>query len=380
MIKNLKPTLITVTFGVVLFVVLMNFGAITGTVSDFFQLIMPIITGLIIAFILSVPMRGLEKIFTKLFTSKKAKKSPNETFISAISLVVTFAGVLFLLVLTVTLVVPALTDSLESLYAAIMKKWPEWAAVLKEYGIDTAAITAWLNSLNIKSIIEKLTSYAGSIISSTAGAIGTAVGVLTDFGISLIIAVYVLMSKKLLCAQMRKVVNAYTKQSVADYIFHVSELINKAYSKFLSGQCIEAAILGTLIFLAFTVFGIPYAGLTGILAAICSFIPYVGAFIACVVGAFLVLIAAPGKFILCIIVYLVVQFVENQFIYPHVVGSSVGMSAMWTMIAVLIGGSLLGLFGMIFFIPMMAVILTLFKEYTQTRLDKKLAVKEAADN
>lgn len=127
----------------------------------------------------------------------------------------------------------------------------------------------------------------------------------------------------------------------------------------------------TADFVVFSIFRIPYGGLTGLLAGIFAFIPYIGAFAACAVGAFLVLIAEPSKFILCIIVYLVVQYIENQFIYPHVVGSSVGLSAMWTLIAVLIGGNLFGVFGMIFFIPLMSVILTLFKEATQRRIDKK---------
>ncbi|MBQ5746608.1 MAG: AI-2E family transporter [Clostridia bacterium] len=133
----------------------------------------------------------------------------------------------------------------------------------------------------------------------------------------------------------------------------------------------EACILGALIAIAFSIFNIPYALLIGVLTAVSAFIPYVGAFIACAVGAFLVLLANPSQVILCIIVYLVVQFIENQFIYPHVVGTSVGLSALWTLIAVMVGGSLFGLFGMIFFIPLTAVIIKLLREYTESCLAKK---------
>lgn len=259
-----------------------------------------------------------------------------------------------------------------SLYEIIIQKWAEWSKLLKEYEfIDTAKITGWLNSINLKSIIEKLSTYAGSIITSTAGIIGGVFGTVANFGISVVIAMYVLLSKKSLSRQAKKVINAYAKENVAKYIFHICKLIDKAYSKFLSGQCIESCILAILMFVVFSIFRIPYSGLTGLLAGIFAFVPYIGAFAACAIGAFLVLIAEPSKFIMCIIVYLAVQYIENQFIYPHVVGSSVGLSAMWTLIAVLIGGNLFGIFGMIFFIPLMSVILTLFKEFTQTRLDKK---------
>ena len=120
-----------------------------------------------------------------------------------------------------------------------------------------------------------------------------------------------------------------------------------------------------------TIFRIPYGGLIGLLAAVMSFVPYVGAFLACAVGAFLVLLTNPAKAILCVIVYLIVQYIENQFIYPYVVGTSVGLSPLWTLVAVLIGGELMGLFGMIFFIPLMAVVFQVLKEFTNQKLSKR---------
>lgn len=368
--NKIKSKIIPIAFGVVLFAILMNFSVVMKFLNNVSDVFMPIITGFIIAFILNVPMRGFEKLLKKL--TSKSKRPPNAEFISAISLALTLIAVILVAVLAFTLIIPALISSIVSLYEIILQKWSEWSNLLKEYEfIDIAKITEWLNSVNLKSILEKLSAYAGSIITSTAGIISTVFGTLANFGISVVIAIYVLLSKKTLARQAKKVINAYAKENVANYIFHVCKLIDKAYSKFLSGQCIESCILALLMFVVFSIFRIPYGGLTGLLAGIFAFIPYIGAFAACAVGAFLVLIAEPSKFILCIIVYLVVQYIENQFIYPHVVGSSVGLSAMWTLIAVLIGGNLFGVFGMIFFIPLMSVILTLFKEATQRRIDKK---------
>ena len=148
-------------------------------------------------------------------------------------------------------------------------------------------------------------------------------------------------------------------------------LLRDTYARFLSGQCVEAIILGLLILIAFTIFRLPYAGITAMLTSICAFIPYIGAFCACGIGALLTLLAEPSKVIVCIIVYLVVQFIENQFIYPNVVGSSVGLSPLWTLIAVFVGGKLFGLLGMILFIPLAAVLYILVREDANRRLELK---------
>ena len=126
------------------------------------------------------------------------------------------------------------------------------------------------------------------------------------------------------------------------------------------------------LFISFTIFGLPYAPLLGVVTAICALIPYVGAFVSCALVVLVALLESPQKAIICLIVYLVVQFVETQFIYPYVVGGSVGLSPLWTLIAVLIGGNLFGLMGMIFFIPVVSVIYTLVKEDT----DKRLGIKK----
>ena len=129
--------------------------------------------------------------------------------------------------------------------------------------------------------------------------------------------------------------------------------------------------MGTLIFLAFSLFRLPYAGLIGFLTALFAFVPYVGAFASCAIGAFLTLLASPEHALLCVIVYLAVQFIENQFIYPHVVGSSVGLSALWTLIAALVGGKLFGIVGIVFFIPIVAVLYELFRQWTNARLAER---------
>jgi predicted PurR-regulated permease PerM len=146
-------------------------------------------------------------------------------------------------------------------------------------------------------------------------------------------------------------------------VYRSAYLIRDTFARFLSGQCLEACILAFLILILFVIFGLPHAALIALLAAVLSFIPYIGSFIACFIGTFLTLISDPNKALVCLIVYLAAQLIEQHFIYPHVVGNSVGLSPFYTIVAVIVGGNLFGIIGMIFFIPLFSVIYTIVSEY-----------------
>ncbi len=176
------------------------------------------------------------------------------------------------------------------------------------------------------------------------------------------------LGRRELGRQCRGFLCAYFKKPTAERICHVAKLTHDTYTKFFSGQCIEVLILVTMIFLAFSVFRIPYAALIAVLTAAFAFVPYIGAFASCLIGVLLTLMAVPEKAILCFIVYQMVQFIENQFIYPHVVGSSVGLSPLWTLLATLLGGKLFGIIGIVFFIPLAAVIAQLLHGDIEHRL------------
>ena len=372
--KKLKHNFLLVAFGVALYAILMNIGAVYNLLGNILKLSLPVVIGFVLAFILNVPMKGFEKLFFKL--SEKLKKEPKKKLISIISLCLTLICVIFVIAIIATMLIPELISSIENLYKLIVKKAPEWIEMLKSYDIDTTKISEWLSSFNFETLIGKITNSAGTIITSVVGFASSAVSGVSQFLISIIIAIYILLSKDKLSGQIKILMDAHLKKKTADKIYHICRLINDTYSKFLSGQCIEACILGVLIFISFSIFRMPYASLIGVLTAVCAFVPYIGAFASCFVGAFLILLVNPSQVVICVIVYLVVQFIENQFIYPNVVGTSVGLSPLWTLIAVLIGGSLMGLFGMIFFIPLCAVLLTLLKEHTNRVIEKKKTLSQ----
>lgn len=333
------------------------------------NLFLPIVVGLVLAFILNVPVSNFERLFEKL--TAKNKKKPKKKTIHIISLVLTIICILLVFTLLFTLIIPEITKTVKSIVLLVQQHWPEWKAALEEQNIDTSKITDYFANLDLQSILKKVTEGASVVIGSIANATTSTISAVSSAVIGAIIAVYVLLSRDILGAQAKKVLYAYTKQKTADKICYVCNLTKDSYSKFLTGQCLEAIILGILIFIAFTIFRLPYAPLIGFVTAVCALIPYIGAFVSCGLGVFLAFLESPEKALICLIVYLAVQFIETQFIYPYVVGGSVGLSPLWTLVSVLVGGKLFGLLGMIFFIPLVAVIYTLIKQDTNKRLEEK---------
>ena len=364
----MKRQMLLITFAVVLFAGLTNLEAVVGFLGAAVKLVYPVFLGGLLAFILNVPMRGFERLLAS-FCGKQAAK--REKLLRVVSLLLTLLSLVLVVALVLGLVLPELIRSLTSLYVLVLEKLPDWIALLNSYDIDTTWITEKLAQIDVQKILSQLGSSAGSMLNSVADIAATTVSGVANAAFSIIIAIYILLSKKDLGRQGRKLLYAHLHEATADELCSVLRLIRDTYAKFLSGQCVEALILGSLIFFAFSVMGLPYAALIAVLTSVCALIPYIGAFVSFSLGTVLTLLADPNHVLLCIVVYLVVQFVENQFIYPHVVGSSVGLSPLFTLLGALIGGKLMGVLGIIFFIPMVAVVHTLLGEDTNRRLRKK---------
>lgn len=373
--KKTKNYMLLIAFAVLVYAAAMHLGAVLGFLGKLVSLILPLIIGLVLAFVLSVPMSGFEKLLIKLF--KGTKSAAKDKFITVLSFLLTLSAVLLLAVLVVTMLIPELVSSVKGVVEQAQQKLPQWLAVLNNYNIDTQQISEWLNSINLESFLTTLTGSAGFVLDSVLNISTTIVSVVVNAGLGLVIMVYVLLSRKTLKHQCRRVLYAYLSRRHADNIVHVASLIYQTFAKFFSGQCLESCILGSLIFIAFSIARLPYAGLIAVLTGICAFIPYVGSFIACSVGTLLTLLSSPAQALLCLIVYLAVQFIENQFIYPNVVGNSVGLPPLFTLLAVMLGGKLFGIIGMIFFIPLMAVVYVLVREDVQRRDVRKPIPKDS---
>lgn len=384
--QKTRRALFLIAFGVCLYAAMMHLDVVLGALSAAVDIFFPVLLGLGFAFVLNVPVSGMERLLHRAVGLLPDGRRPGEGAITMASIVLVLIAIAGVAVLGVTMLVPELIASARTVAPLLAERLPEIEESLAANGVDVEKLAQFFQGAGASSATAVAGSGAqgllnlglGSIASSVFAAARSTVSVLSSSVFAFVIAVYVLASKRTLGRQVNRVMDAHLAPGYAARIRHVASLATDTYSKFLSGQCLEACILGTLIFLAFSLFRLPYAGLIGFLTALFAFVPYVGAFASCAIGAFLTLLASPEHALLCVIVYLAVQFIENQFIYPHVVGSSVGLSALWTLIAALVGGKLFGIVGIVFFIPIVAVLYELFRQWTNARLAEREARGGAA--
>jgi predicted PurR-regulated permease PerM len=260
---------------------------------------------------------------------------------------------------------PAFFEGLQKKAYQFLEQRPELLAWVNE-NIDLAA-------MNWSTLIETALSYVGnslaSILNSTITVVGVLGGATVNAVISLVFAFYCLSSKENLARQGRRIAYALLPEKVCDKVVRVLRMTNSAFSNFITGQCLEAVILALLFVIAMAIFGMPYIPLICVVICITALVPVVGAFAGCVLGAFFILVNDPMQAVTFVIMFLVIQQFEGNVIYPRVVGSSIGLPGMWVLLAVAVGGGLMGVGGMFMMVPVASVIYTLIREYTQQRLD-----------
>lgn len=367
--SRMKSYMLLITFTAALLVVVLNVSSALGLLGRLWQELSPIVIACIIAFVANVPMTAIGNRLRKLSLGKK--KPMPESAIGIISLLITVLILVLLGTLVSTLAIPQLVQSVKSIVDTIREKIPELLAYLESLNFDTTTAEQYLEKLDFNTVLSHFTDNAGNVLSVIVGAASSTIGSIVTFLMALIISIYIILNKQTLSHQAKSIAYANLRKDRADKLCYVAALTTRTYSKFLSGQCIEAVILGALLAIALSLFGIPYAGVIAVTTSLMSFVPYVGAFLSCLIGVLLVLMVDPFKALMCFVVFECVQFIEGHFIYPKVVGNSVGLPSMWTLIAVLLGGKLFGLLGMLFFIPLVAVLYTLVTEDTRKKLKQK---------
>ena len=286
-------------------------------------------------------------------------------------------GVFGIVALVMFVLIPQLGDTFSNLGSSIqafIPKVQEWAEKLFH---DNKEIMTWVNSLKfdwnkiMDAGIDFFKNGAGSVLDSTITAAKSIVSGITTFFIAFVFAVYILLQKEKLGIQAKKVLFAFVRKGRAEAAMEVLSLTYNTFSSFLTGQCLEAIILGSMFVVTMTLFKLPYALLVGIVIAFTALIPIFGAFIGCAVGAFLIFMVDPFKALIFVILFLILQQIEGNLIYPHVVGNSVGLPSIWVLAAVSIGGSLMGIVGMLIFIPIISVVYALFREIVYLKLRQK---------
>lgn len=367
--KKTKENLMIVIIGICLFAALMHLNAIISFAENIVGLVLPIIVGGILALFINVPMCGIEKRLRKLFS--KCKKQPSGKVYRIASFALTLIGIVLVLALVFTLLIPEMIRSVQSLISMLETRIPEWMQYLDTHNINAEWLENFLAGIDLDQMLHTVSDRLDTVLASIVDTVSSAVSIVMAAAFGLIIGIYMVLDKERIHRHSNKLLYSYLKTSWADKISQFCRMFGASFASFLSGQCGEAVILGILMCLAFLVFRLPYASLVGVLTAVCAIIPYVGAFISCVVSVFLTLIIDPTLVIRCMVVYLVVQFIENQFIYPRVVGGSVGLPPLYTLIAAMIGGKLFGILGILFFIPLASVIIELLKDGAKKRRLRK---------
>lgn len=368
--QNIKWLLLVVFAGIAFFCTLQNLGVVFNGVKAFIGILSPFLIGGAIAFILNVPMRAIERHLSP--KNRKADKIRRP--LALVITLVAFAGVI---ALASNVIAPGIKDAVLSIAEQLPAAYDRLQAQILVWENYLPQLEAFIIDLNIdwKSISQKIIdlaqSWGSDLLSTGSGFIGNVVSAVSAFIIGLIFSFYLLFQKEKLSRQGRQVFYALLPGAYADRVLEVLRLANRTFSSFLSGQCLEAVILGTLFVIAMTLFRLPYALLVGVLISLTALIPIVGAFIGCGVGALLIAITDPWKALIFIVLFLVIQQIEGNLIYPHVVGSSVGLPSIWVLAAVTLGGELMGVAGMLLFIPLCSVLYALFRSFIKNRLVEK---------
>ena len=376
--ENMRKIRWLIAFAVLLYLGIQNLAVVLKYVKLLWGLLLPFVLGGAMAFVLNVPMSFIERhLFGKVREKNNKAGKAASKLARPVSLVLSIVFVILLILIVVLVVAPELGTTLVS----VVKKVEEDIPLAQKWITDTfngdSEIVKWASAIEIDpqkildSIVSVLKNGDDNLVSSTITVTMGIVSMAVNFAIGFVFACYVLLQKEKLGKQVLKATYAILPVKVVEYQSHVCTLASKIFASFITGQCIEAVILGSMFFVTMTIGRFPYAMLIGVLISFTALIPVFGGIIGCWVGFFLILMVSPLKAFMFLGLFVILQQIEGNLIYPHVVGNSVGLPAIWVLVAVTLGGNLMGIVGMLIFIPLVSVLYTLFREWVYARLDKK---------
>ena len=416
--ENTKQIIKIVVIAIVLLVALLNIEPVWNVCKTFLSILSPFICGLAIAFILNIFMRFYEE---KLFKTKKKRKNNSKEItqseknnqsnnimtkasnnvINKTNLekenkqnkdnkngkrVVSIALSIITIVAVVTIIMLLIIPQFVEIIKNLIINMPTYLESLKDWAIDLTQRVPEINNfiqniqIDTEALKNGLMNISKGVLDVTINQVSGLVSGIVNFFIAIVFAVYILANKEGLKVQAKEFIYARIPEERADYILKVSRLARDSFRSFLTGQAKEAVILGVLCTLGMLILVIPYAGPVGALTALTAFIPIVGAFIGGFVGAVLIVAIDPIKALIFIIFIIVLQQIEGNLIYPHVVGKNIGLPSIWVLVAITIGGSLFGIMGMVIGLPILSIIYAIVTENTNKKLQEKGLKEEAIEN
>ena len=379
-IKELKPYLLLITYAGIVFLVVTNLGGILGQISWITSVVRPFTFGLVIAFVLNRPFRMIR---SRLYIPLLKKTGLSEKKVSSISGILSILSVYFLLFfvtgLLISSVIPELISSIESFSGNLDTYLNLITTLISRIAVQFQLDSEVVNLLNtywedlLAGIGQMLNTLLPALVSFSMGAATSIYNVFSG----LIISVYLLTGKEKLILTFKKILYAFLPDRWADYVMHVGHVANRSFGGFLNGQIIDASIVGLLCFLGMSVMRMPYAMLSSVIVGVTNIIPYFGPIIGAVPGVVLLLLTNPIKAVLFVVLIVCIQQIDGNFLSPRIVGSSIGVSGVWVLFSIIVGGKLFGIPGMVAGLPTFSVIYVLVREQAHRRL---LAKNRQIDN
>lgn len=360
--EQFKQWLTLILIAIISYWTINNLNIIGGAISKIFNVLLPFILGGALAFILNIPMTKIEKLLTKKIKNKKVPIRIISITSSLLIFITILAFILFLLI-------PEIIENIETLIAnlpSLFERVETWVInLLDKYPDIQIEIKKMFETNNLETIIP---NFLETIINSAFTFISSFVTGIINIFTALVFSIYILSQKEYLLKGLKKLITAYFRPTTSNRLMEFGKLSANTFNKFISGQCVEATILGLIFFVVLSIARFPYALIISVLTGVTTLIPIFGAMIAMVIGAILIAITNPIKALVFIIIFQIIQQIEGNVIYPRVVGKSVGLSPIWTLFSISVGGSLFGIVGMIIALPLASILYALLRENVDERL------------
>lgn len=370
--KTLRNLFLLVSSAIILYFVVLDTQRASAFVLSIWKLFAPFAVGGAIAFVFNVPMRAVERQLQ--WIQKPGQRRGAALLITLLLFALLVAFVVLLLVPQLRLTVQSIAERLPEFgrrqsenFMKFLEVHPEVKGWIMEY--------TSLESINWSEIIEKVVAFVGESLTTIFGSAYSAIssvtnGIVNAF-LSIVFAFYVLSRKEILARQGRRLAYSLIPEKTADELIRILRLTNSTFSNFISGQCLDACILGLMFAIAMSVLRLPYIALVSVIISVTALVPLVGAFIGCILGAMFILVDSPVQALTFVIMFLILQQLEGNLIYPRVVGTSIGLPGMWVLVALSVGGELMGIGGMLVMIPLASVLYALLREFTQERVRQR---------
>ena len=388
--ENVRQIRNLILFAAVVVLCVMYSGQIVRWIFLGIDILEPFAVGGMIAFVLNLPMKFVEERLLGRWKGKAADKLRRP-----LSLLAAIVFVAVLIVIVVMAVLPQLGRTINDLGQKIPeffqqvvawlgdleRQYPQLGQYLGPFldsGESLEQSWASMDQLAAR-LMDFLKEGVVSVITTTIGVASGIIGTFVKGIISFIFALYILAAKEKLADQGKRILHAFAPEKVEKGTLSLCSLLYRNFSHFITGQCVEAVIIGTIFVITMSLFRMPYAVMIGVLIAFTALIPVVGAFIGCILGAFLILVDAPEMAFWFVVLFLIIQQIEGNLIYPRVVGESVGLPAIWVLAAVSVGGSLFGFAGMLVFIPLVSTGYMLLRDEVNARNRRREASGDSGD-